>query len=258
MKRPLAAIMVAPILIACGSASPEPPDRVVVLAAASLTDALEELAGTYVDETGTEIVISFDASSALRAQIEEGAQADLFVSADVANPQQLVDAGLTDGEARRFASNALTIVVPADGSSHVAAWTDLAAPAVRIVAAGDDVPITRYAVELIDNLAAQPGAPSGFADAYAGNIVSREDNVRAVLAKIELGEGDAGIVYETDAASSIDVTTIDIPAETNVAADYAFVVLADAPPGAAAFGEWLLGEEAQSILASHGFRPPNG
>jgi molybdate transport system substrate-binding protein len=246
------------LLAACGGASSSAPEgRVVVFAAASLTDAFEELAAAYADETDAEVVLSFDASSALRAQITEGASADLFVSADVVNPQQLVDAGLTDGEPQRFAANRLVLVVPADGADAVATWQDLAADGVRIVAAGEDVPITAYAEELVDALADQPDAPDGLAEAYAANVVSREDNVRALLAKIELGEGDAGIVYETDAASTDDVASIEIPAEAEVVADYAFVVLADAATAASAFAEWLVGDEAQAILASHGFRPPS-
>jgi molybdate transport system substrate-binding protein len=257
MKRLACVFVLVSLLAGCSPDPSAPAERAVVLAAASLTDAFEELAATYAQETGTEIVLSFDASSALRAQIEEGAPADLFVSADVSNPQALVDAGLTDGESRRFAANGLAIVVPAAGDSPVAAWTDLASDGVRVVAAGDDVPITRYAVDLVANLAGLPDAPDGFADAYAANVVSREDNVRAVLAKIELGEGDAGIVYETDATSSDQVETVRIPPDANVVADYAFVVLDGATSAGAAFGEWLLGDAAQEILASYGFRPPS-
>lgn len=251
--------LAAILLTACGTAtSAPPPNRVVVFAAASLTDAFEELAAAYVDATGSEVVLSFDASSALRTQISEGASADLFASADVANPQRLVDAGLTDGGVQPFAGNRLALVVPADGGGPVTDWQDLGADGVRIVAAGEDVPITRYADELVANLAQRPDAPGGFADAYADNVVSREDNVRAVLTKVELGEGDAGFVYETDAASSEDVTPIEIPPDASVVAEYAFVLLGDASPAASAFADWLLDDAAQAILASHGFRPLDG
>lgn len=256
MRRVLPALALG-ALSACG-ASPAASvgDDVVVFAAASLTDAFEELAAGYTAETGVEVILSFDASSTLRAQIAEGAPADLFVSADVANPQQLADEGLTDGDPSTFAANGLAIVVPADGDPAVTTWNDLADDGIRIVAAGEDVPISRYAVELVETLARLPDAPGGFADAYAGNVVSREDNVRAVLAKIELGEGDAGIVYETDAASSDDVATVPIPPEASVVADYAFVILADASAATGEFADWLLGDTAGEILRSYGFRPP--
>jgi molybdate transport system substrate-binding protein len=238
-----------------GGCQAAPADEVTVYAAASLTDVFEELAAAYTEETGVTVVLSFDASSALRAQITEGAPADVFASADLANPQALADEGLTAGDPTVFTRNALTIVTPADAEA-VDDWTDLATPGLRIVAAGEDVPITGYANELVANLDSHADAPAGFADAYAANVVSREDNVRAVLAKIELGEGDAAIVYETDAASTDAVSSLEVPGSANVVAEYAAVVVADAAPGAAEFVAWLAEEPAQRILASHGFGPP--
>jgi molybdate transport system substrate-binding protein len=255
-------VLAALLLAACSpsapdSSEPEPSGgAVIVYAAASLQDAFEAIAEAYEEETAVEIILSFDASSALRTQISEGAPADLFASADTANPQQLVDDGLTDGDPRIFASNALAIVVPADGTGGVDSWQGMADPGVRVIAAGEDVPISGYATELVDNLAAQPDAPDGFAAAYESNIVSREDNVRAVLAKIEAGEGDIGVVYETDAASTEDVTAITFPEDANVLADYAFVTLTDAASGTEAFADWLVGPEGQAILEEFGFRPP--
>ena len=206
MKR-LFAAFAAVALVGCQGATS---DDLTVYAAASLTDAFEELGAAYTEETGATVVFSFDASSALRAQITEGAPADVFASADLVNAQALVDEGMTDGDLAVFTRNALTIVTPAD-ADDVGEWTDLATPGLRIIAAGEDVPITGYADELVANLEAQPDAPAGFADAYAANVVSREDNVRAVLTKIELGEGDAAIVYETDATSSDAVTAVAVP-----------------------------------------------
>ena len=186
-----ALLMTACAPAASDSSGPEPAGgAVIIYAAASLQDAFEAIATAYEEETGVEIILSFDASSALRTQISEGAPADLFASADTSNPQQLVDDGLTDGDPRIFASNALAIVAPADATGGVDSWQGMADPGVRVIAAGEDVPISGYATELVDNLAAQPDAPDGFAAAYEANIVSREDNVRAVLAKIEAGEGD--------------------------------------------------------------------
>ena len=249
--------LVAPALVAAltmagcaGGAS----DQLTVYAAASLRDAFEDLADAYTEKTGISLVLSFDASSALRAQITEGAPADVFASADLASARTLVEEGLTDGDPAVFAANALSIVAPVDGGA-VDSWTDLAAPGARIIAAGHSVPITTYAEQLVSNLADRTGAPEGFATAYAANVVSREDNVRAVLTKIAIGEGDAGIVYETDAASSDAVTVVDVPAEANVLAEYAVVSLSDAAPHAADFVSWLLGDAAQEILESHGFRP---
>ena len=129
---------------------------------------------------------------------------------------------------------------------------------MRVIGAQEDVPITKYAEQLIDNLAALPDAPAGYADAVRANIVSREDNVAAVLSKVELGEGDAGIVYVSDATSNAGVTAVEVPAEANVLAEYGAVGVASTtvPEGAAAFVDYLTGPEAQAILAQFGFLPP--
>ena len=250
MKRLALAVVVIVALAGCAS-----PRSVTIFAAASLTDAFEDLAAAYTEATGTEIALAFDASSALRTQIIEGAPADLFASADTGNAEQVVDAGLADGAARAFAANALTIVVPDEEGGPVDSWEDLARDDLRIVAAGEDVPISRYAAELVANLASDDRAPAGFAEAYEANIVSHEDNVRAVLTKIEEGEGDAAIVYRTDALSSDAVRMISAPETANVATTYAFVIVEDAAPETTAFADWLVGPEEQAILEEHGFLP---
>ena len=135
---------------------------------------------------------------------------------------------------------------------------DLARSGLKVIAAGDGVPITTYATQLVDNLAKEPGYPAGFVAAYAANIVSKEDNVKAVVAKIELGEGDAGIVYVTDAAASTGIKSIDVPDAANVRAIYAGVVVKASPhrDAAKAFLDWLAGPDGRRILSSFGFLPP--
>ena len=107
-------------------------------------------------------------------------------------------------------------------------------------------------------LAEETGYPADFAAAYAANIESREDNVKAIVAKIELGEGDAGIVYVTDARASTKVTAIEVPSMADVAATYAGVVVKASPDqdAANAFLDWFAGPDGQAILASFGFGPP--
>jgi molybdate transport system substrate-binding protein len=231
-----------------------------VYGAASLRDVLTSLAEAYraVEEPGLTIHLSFDASSALRAQIEQGAPADLFVSADPANAQALVDEHLATGPATVVAGTELTIVVPAPGNGPVRQPFDLAKPGVRYVAAGSAVPITVYAQQVIANLGRLPGAPAGFVASVAANTVSREDNVRAVLTKIELGDGDAAIVYQTDARTSKLVQSIALPVSVNVPATYEAVVPSGTGMEAAArrFLAWLLRPSGQAIFARYGFLPP--
>lgn len=231
-----------------------------VLAAASLRDAFRA-AGTAYTSThpGVEVTFSFDASSALRAQVEQGAPADVFASADTSNPEQLVKSGRTIGAAVPFAGNRLALIVPAANPARIAAPADLARPGVAVITASPNVPIAAYALQVIANLAAEPGAPAGFAAAVERNVASREDNVAAVVAKVVLGEADAAFVYVTDArAAGAAIRVIDVPDRDNVAATYAAVVARQArdPVAAAAFIAWLAGAEGRAILARFGFGPP--
>lgn len=230
-----------------------------MFAAASLRDALTEAASAYrARAPEVSISLAFDASSALRTQLEQGAPADLFLSADLESPQRLADAGLTTGQPIRFASNSLTVVVPADQEASIRGPFDLARPGLRVLAAGREVPISRYAEQLLEKLTRAPDAPAGFSQAVEANIVSREDNVRAVLAKIELGEGDAAIVYATDALASDRVRTIAIPDWAAVSVNYGAVVMATSPQRAAAdeLLVWLRADDGQAVLARFGFGPP--
>lgn len=229
-----------------------------VFAAASLRSVMEAVATTYEGaHPGTTITLATDSSAALAIQIEQGAPADVFLSADTRHPQALVDDGLADGQAVAFAGNELAIIVPSGDPGEVATPADLGRDGVRIIAAGTQVPITRYATQLIANLAALEGSPADFVAAYEANVASREDNVAAVVAKIELGEGDAGIVYRTDAAAS-DTVRIEIPERANVRATYAGVVVGatDDPAAARSFLDWLVGADGQAVLAGFGFLPP--
>jgi molybdate transport system substrate-binding protein len=230
--------------------------NLTIYAASSLKAVLTKVQSAYqAARPGLTLTISTDSSSALEAKIEQGAPADLFLSADTTNPQKLVDKGLAAGPPVRFAGNLLTLIVPAANPAGITTPADLARPGVKVIAAGDAVPIAKYAAQLIANLAAQPGYPAGFAAACAANVVSREDNVGAVLNKIALGEGDAGIVYVTDARTSTKVAAIAVPPAANVRATYGGVVVNASPSrvAAAAFLAWLTSADGQSILASFGF-----
>ena len=238
-----------------------PPVVLTIYGAASLKGVLDAAqAGYEAANPGTTIVISTDSSAALETKIEQGAPADVFLSADTSNPKKLVDGAFADGAAIVFAGNELAIIVPLDNPAGIQAPTYLARAGVRIIAAGDEVPIARYAAQLIANLAADPSYPVDFATGCAANVVSKEENVKAVVAKIELGEGDAAIVYKTDAIASNKVETIDIPEGANVQASYAGVVVAASTqlPAARAFLAWLSGPEGQSILDGFGFTGPPG
>lgn len=263
MTRPgrsvIAVLAAATLLGACVPSASDRPVELTVFAAASLSKALDAAVRAYTDaDAGTAITVSTDSSAALSTQIAEGAPADVFLSADTTNPQTLIDTGLVLGDAVPFAANALTIITPTDNPGGLTSPFDLGKAGVRVIAAGDEVPITTYAAQLVENLAADPAAPADFAAAYAANVVSREDNVGAVRTKIELGEGDAAIVYVTDAAASDTVATIEVPDTANVPATYAGVIIkgSERVSAARAFLDWLTGPDGQAILGGFGFRPP--
>jgi molybdate transport system substrate-binding protein len=264
MRRLVLGIALVLVAVGCSAGSAPPTDvgrvELTIVGAASLKGALEAAKSTYEAAVpGTTLTMSTDSSSTLATQIEQGAPADVFLSADTAQPTRLVEGGFTSGDMVAFATNRLTIIVPSDNPGDIRTPADLARPGVRIIAAGDEVPITKYAEQLVDNLAGESGYPADFAAAYAANIASREDNVKAVVAKIELGEGDAGIVYVTDARASTKVKTVDVPDDANVPATYSGIVVKASPngPAAKAFLDWFAGPAGQSILASFGFEPPS-
>jgi len=263
----LAPVLAALVLAGCMPGeipSPTPPGtpgsvQLTVFGASSLKAVLDKVQAEYeAANPGSTLTVAVDASSTLETQIEQGAPADVFLSADTRNPQKLIDGGFATEPLVIFASNKLTVIVPKDNPAGIESPADLARSGVDIIAAGDEVPITKYADQLVDNLAKEAGYPAGFAAAYAANVVSREANVKAIVGKIELGQGDAGIVYLTDAAASKGIATVDVPADANVLATYGgvFVKASNHEADARAFLAWVGGPSGQAILAEFGFLPP--
>jgi len=251
----------APVSIAPGTAagSAAVPANLTIYAAASLKGVLDNAKTAWeTADPGSRLTISTDSSATLETQIEQGAPADVFLSADTTNPQKLIDKGLATGAAVAFAGNRLTVIVPTANPAGIKTPADLAKKGIKVIAAGDAVPITKYATQLVANLARESGYPSDFVAAYTANIASKEDNVKAVVAKIELGEGDAAIVYVTDAKASTKVVTVDVPATANAPAIYAGVVVKPSAnaSSAQAFLDWFAGPDGQAILAGFGFLPP--
>jgi molybdate transport system substrate-binding protein len=232
--------------------------ELIVFAAASLTRPLAAVETAYLEETGVRLTVATDSSAALRTQIEQDAPADVFLSADTANPEALLRGGHAEGSLVPFAATRLVLVVPSDNPAGIRTPRDLARPGLRIVAAGPRVPITQYAETVVGRLADLDGYPPGFAEAYAANIASREDNVRAVVTKVALGEGDAAFVYAVDATASDEIAAVELPERANVTAEYAGVTIAGRPRIAEAhrFLAWLAGPAGQTILSDHGFDPP--
>lgn len=220
---------------------------ITVLAASSLTESLTSVADAFEDQhPGVQVELSFDASSRLAASIDEGVPADVFASADEVAMAQVVDAGRAQGDAVIFATNRLAIAVPAGNPGGVRELADLAGGGLRVALCRPEVPCGRYAAEAFDR-AELPLPATG-----------EEENVKSVLAKVQLGEVDAGIVYATDVQAATGVDGVELPSDVQVLARYPAVVVADAPnpDAAAALLAFLMDDDAQAILAAAGFGAP--
>jgi molybdate transport system substrate-binding protein len=238
-----------------GAGSTEP---LTVFAAASLTEAFQELGPLFErSDPAANVTFSFAASSLLRTQIEQGAPADLFASADREQMEPLARAGLVRAPID-FARNRLVIVTPAANPGKIRRTQDLARPRLRLVITTEQVPIGRYTRQALAKMSASGAFGPGFQAAVMQNVVSQEPNVRGLLAKVTLGEADAAIVYVTDAlAGGEKVRTVPIPDRCNEVAVYPAAVVARSPHAAAAarFLAFLRSKPGRAVLKRHGFQP---
>lgn len=258
-----------PVPVPAAPATPEPQaapppapakeDQVVVFAAASLRDAFTNLSSAFkATNSGVEVTLNFAGTQELRTQLEQGAQVDVFASADQKHMGELLQAGRVK-DPRLFARNEPVIVVAKESAKKVKGIADL--PKLKKLVIGvPEVPIGRYTLQILD-LAAKKLGPK-FPDEVQAKVVSRELNVRQVLAKVSLGEADAGIVYRTDALSlkegKDNISVVDIPADINVIAEYPIAVVANAPHPtlADAWVKLVKSELGQKALHDAGFLPP--
>lgn len=240
------------------TASGDAPSRTLaVFAASSLTEAFAELeAELERAEPGLDVVVSTGGSQALRVQIEQGAPADVFASANAEHIDALVSAGLVK-QSLPFAEGELVLVVPAANPAGLASLEDLPT-ARRIVLGSPEVPVGQYARTLLELADGRYGA--GFRARVEERVVSLEPNVRQVLAKVELGEADAAIVYRSDVIASRAVTVIAIPTELAVPARYYVGAITDAAEADAAerFVERLRSPAGRAVLERHGLRAADG
>jgi molybdate transport system substrate-binding protein len=243
------------VLVAVGTgltparaASPAPNGTIMVFAAASLSAAFRDLAAAFEQKhPGTRVETNFASSSTLVQQIEQGAPADVFASANEEQMQRLADEKLLAGRAARFARNLLEIAVEAGNPHGIRGLADLTRPGLVVVLAGPTVPAGQYALEAFKRAGVTP--PEG----------SRELDVKAVLSRVSLGEADAGVVYVTDVRAAGDgALGVEIPEEHNVVAHYPIAALHEAPNpvGARAFTAFVLSTDGQAVLARYGFLPP--
>lgn len=241
----LVSSLVAPSAAVCA-------ERLLVFAAASLKNALDEIATAYETKNGQRVVISYAGSSALARQIEHGASADIFISADLDWMTWLSDRGLTDKASETaLLGNRLVLVAPASSSvtAKIAPGFDLAAllgDGRLAVANTDAVPAGRYAKAALETL--------GVWNSVSGKLAQAE-NVRAALALVSTGEAPLGIVYRTDANADANVRIVDaFPATAHPPIVYPAAILSGSENlGSEALLAFLSGETAGAIFEAHGF-----
>lgn len=238
-------------------ASPTEARTLTVFAAASLTDTFTEIGKGFESvNPGVTITFNFAGSQALRTQIEEGAPVDVFASASGKEMDALVTGKfVADGTSQVFLNNKLVVILPADNPAGLEKLEDLANSGIKLVLAAEEVPVGNYARQALDLMSGSFG--TDFKDKVVANVVSNEDNVKQVVAKVQLGEADAGIVYTSDAVAAPELKTIEIPTELNVIAEYPIARLTNSANAdlAEAFIAYVLSADGQSVLQKWGFAP---
>jgi molybdate transport system substrate-binding protein len=233
---------------ATSEASSQLSGTLTVLAAASLTETFDELRQQFTEEhPGVTVQASYSASSTLARQIVEGAPADVFASASTSTMKTVTHAGLADGEPAIFVRNTLQIAVPPDNPAQIATLADLARPEVKVALCEPQVPCGSAARTALT------------AAGVAVTPVTLEQDVKAVLTKVRLGEVDAGLVYRTDVISAgSEVTGIDFPEAQQAINDYPIAVLSDAPnpEAATAYVQLVRSPEGLAVLMKAGFAEP--
>jgi molybdate transport system substrate-binding protein len=233
-------------------------ETLTVLAASSLIDAFGELSKTFEKRNpGVEVRQSFESSSTLLTQIQQGAPADVFASAAEDEMDIAVNNGLVAGEPEVFVKNREIIMVPKDNPAHIRTLQDVARPGVRLVLAQEDVPAADYAVEILSKANNTYGG--SFKHDVLSNIISREADVRASVNRVVVADADATFGYASDYTPDIRerVKLIEIPEDLNIVATYPIAVLKDAksPQLAQQWVELVLSEEGQRVFKKWGFEP---
>jgi molybdate transport system substrate-binding protein len=250
------------LLSACGSTPAAPaPTMLNVFAAASLTEAFTEIGKSFeATHPGTTVAFNFAGSQQLAQQIAQGAPADVFASANTSQMNALITSGqVVSGTQETFARNRLVVITPKENPGKIGSLNDLAKSGIKLVLADKSVPVGGYSLTFLDKASKQPEYTSEYSPTVLKNVVSYEENVKAVLSKVTLGEADAGIVYTSDIsrAAADKVNNIDIPDELNVIASYPIAPVKNSKNAATAqqFVTYVLSSDGQDVLEKYGFLP---
>ena len=248
------------LTLSIAHAEEQPPvtGELTVFAAASLTEPFTEIGKRLeLSHPGLKVIYNFGGSQALRTQLEQGAQADVFASADAVQMDLAKKNGVVQQESPLFVRNRLVVIVPKDNKAKVTTFCDLGKPGLKLDLANANVPVGNYSRRAFSKANAACGPD--FEQSALKNLVSEEENVKQVVTKVQLGEVDAGIVYVSDATPKVSasVSTVTIPDDANQIAIYPIALTKEVRNrGAAqAFVGFVLSAEGQAILKAHNFIP---
>ncbi len=244
-----------------GAAPAAEKNELTVFTAASLMGAMTDIAKAYeIQHPDTKIVLNFDGSQALRTQIEQGAHADVFLSANTKYMTALQGEGLiVNKSVETFAKNKLALIVPKENRANITGLSDLAKPGIRLVMGTKEVPFGDYTRQALGKMANDSTYGPAYCDAVMNNVVSEDPAVTALVAHIRVGEADAGIAYASDVSEGdrLLITTIPIPDQFNIVATYPLGIVQDSvvQDRAAAFVQFIKSPEGNAILTRYGFTP---
>lgn len=232
-----------------------------MFAASSLAEAFSAVKDSFeAVHPDLSVTLNFAASSQLVIQLDQGARADVFASADQFQMDRARAANLIEGADHVFATNRLVVITPRNNPGNVERIEDLGRPGLKLVTSQDEVPIGAYTRAALEKMSGDAAFGLDFAQRAAANVVSREANVRQIVVKVQLGEADAAIVYATDVtpAATNRLRTVPIPAEFNTVVSYPVAAVRNPPNPSHGreFIDYLLSVDGRRILAEWGFGPP--
>jgi molybdate transport system substrate-binding protein len=251
-------VLLTLVLSTCSRMNTNPESRTLtVYAAASLIEAFTELGKAFeASHPGSTVAFNFGGSQNLRTQIEQGAPADVFASANNKEMGALVTANFIEiSTPRVFLTNQLVVILPKENPAGITSLEDLRKPGLKLVLAAEEVPAGRYAREILEKLNTLFGAD--YKKKVLLNLVSNEDNIRQAVTKVQLGEADASIVYVSDVVAVPELQRIEIPADMNVIAEYLIAPLSKSANADLSneFIDYVLSPAGQSTLKKWGFTP---
>ncbi len=273
MRSKFLALLMLIVLLAsaaCVPAAPPPTQApanaktLTVLAAASLTESFTAMGSLFeAQNPGVKVTFSFAGSQQLAQQLDQGVSADVFASA---SPKYMTSAitskRVNQADAQTFVKNRLVVIFPKANPAGLTSLQDLAKPGLKLDLADKAVPVGQYALSFLDKAIQDPAFGPQYKDNVLKNVVSYEDNVKAVVTKVALGEADAGIVYVTDitADAAPKIGKLDIPDALNTVAVYPIAPISDSKnlDLAKAFITLVLSPDGQAIMAKYGFIPADG